>query len=218
MTWDNAPDFAQGRLPTQLGGVRVTVNGNPAFVYYISPTQINVLSPLDRTIGPVQIVVTNGGTASAPFTANIRRTLMRLHRWATDGSLRFVELARIELMTLSNTPHCPRRWYGLADRIASMRRRNLTLEIIQTEAVALGSFARERLIHADARRQPTASLYQLRTLHDTPEIAQAEADALAKALDWESDPELRRVLSSRIADLQACLQPLTTLESPACER
>jgi uncharacterized protein (TIGR03437 family) len=72
MNWDNAPDFAQGKLPTQLGGVSVTVNGNPAFVYYISPTQINVLSPLDSTIGPVQIVVTSGGTPSAPFTANIR--------------------------------------------------------------------------------------------------------------------------------------------------
>jgi uncharacterized protein (TIGR03437 family) len=72
MNWDNAPDFAEGKLPTQLGGVSITVNGNPAFVYYISPTQINVLSPLDSTIGPVQIVVTSGGTASAPFTANIR--------------------------------------------------------------------------------------------------------------------------------------------------
>jgi trimeric autotransporter adhesin len=72
MNWDNAPDFAQGKLPTQLGGVSVTVNGKPAFVYYISPTQINVLSPLDSTIGPVQIVVTSGGTPSAPFTADIR--------------------------------------------------------------------------------------------------------------------------------------------------
>jgi uncharacterized protein (TIGR03437 family) len=55
-----------------LGGVGVTVNGNPAFVYYVSGTQINVLSPLDNTIGPVQIVVTNGGVSSASFTANKR--------------------------------------------------------------------------------------------------------------------------------------------------
>jgi uncharacterized protein (TIGR03437 family) len=72
MTWGSAPDFALGKMPTQLAGVSVTVNGKPAFVEFVSPTQVNVLSPLDSTIGPVQIVVTNGGTPSAPFTANKR--------------------------------------------------------------------------------------------------------------------------------------------------
>ena len=33
--WSNAPDFAQGKLPTQLGGVSATVNGKPAFVYFL---------------------------------------------------------------------------------------------------------------------------------------------------------------------------------------
>ena len=72
LTWSNAPEFASGMMPTQLGGVSVTVNGKPAFVYFISGTQVNVLTPLDSTIGPVQIVVTNGGTSSAPFTVNMR--------------------------------------------------------------------------------------------------------------------------------------------------
>ena len=36
MTWDIAPEFASGTMPTQLGGVSVTVNGKPAFVYYVS--------------------------------------------------------------------------------------------------------------------------------------------------------------------------------------
>lgn len=71
-TWNNAPDFASGKLPTQLGGVSVTVNGKPAFVYFVSPTQINVLTPLDGTTGSVAVVVTTSGTSAPPFQVNIR--------------------------------------------------------------------------------------------------------------------------------------------------
>jgi uncharacterized protein (TIGR03437 family) len=72
ITWTSAPDFAMGKMPTQLSNVSVTVNGNPAFIYYASATQINVLTPLDSTVGPVQIVVTNGGVVSFQFTATLR--------------------------------------------------------------------------------------------------------------------------------------------------
>ncbi|HEY6344906.1 MAG TPA: SMP-30/gluconolactonase/LRE family protein [Bryobacteraceae bacterium] len=72
ITWSSAPEFALGMMPTQLSGVSVKVNGNPAFIYYVSATQINVLTPLDSTLGPVQIVVTNGSNSSAPFTATLR--------------------------------------------------------------------------------------------------------------------------------------------------
>jgi uncharacterized protein (TIGR03437 family) len=72
ITWSNAPDFASGRMPTQLSNVSATVNGNPAYTYFVSPTQINVLTPLDSTLGPVPIVVTNGTNSSAPFTATLR--------------------------------------------------------------------------------------------------------------------------------------------------
>ena len=47
----------------------VTVNGKAAFVYYISPTQINILTPPDALPASPQVVVTNSGVASAPFTA-----------------------------------------------------------------------------------------------------------------------------------------------------
>src|ERR1700722_3904217 len=36
-------DFVNKQLPVKLQGVSVTVNGNSAFVYYISPTQVNIL-------------------------------------------------------------------------------------------------------------------------------------------------------------------------------
>jgi uncharacterized protein (TIGR03437 family) len=38
-------------------------------VYYISPVQVNILTPPDAMAGPVQVVVTVKGAASAPFTA-----------------------------------------------------------------------------------------------------------------------------------------------------
>jgi uncharacterized protein (TIGR03437 family) len=61
-------DFAGNRMPTQLDGVSVTMNGENAYVYYISPSQVNVLTPLDLAVGPVQVRVANGGALSAVFT------------------------------------------------------------------------------------------------------------------------------------------------------
>ena len=72
MTWESAREFASGRMPTGLGGVSVTVNGKPAFVYYVSPTQLNVLSPLDDGIAAAQIVVTSGGRSSLPFSVPMK--------------------------------------------------------------------------------------------------------------------------------------------------
>jgi uncharacterized protein (TIGR03437 family) len=62
-------DFAGNQMPVQLDHVSVTVNGKSAYVYYISPTQVNVLTPPDAMSGPVQVAVTNNGAASASFMA-----------------------------------------------------------------------------------------------------------------------------------------------------
>jgi uncharacterized protein (TIGR03437 family) len=65
--WQSS-DFVNGALPTSLQGVSVTINGVPAYISYISPTQINVLAPDDSTIGNVPVQVTTGGVASNAFT------------------------------------------------------------------------------------------------------------------------------------------------------
>ena len=78
--WSSASSFLQGQMPTQIGGISVTINGKPAYVYYYcsaatsscASDQVNVLGPLDSTTGPVQIVVTSGTTPSAPFTATLQ--------------------------------------------------------------------------------------------------------------------------------------------------
>ena len=61
-----AGDFVNGMLPVSLQGVSVTIDGLPAYIDYISPSQINVLAPDDATVGPVQVVVT---TAQQPSNA-----------------------------------------------------------------------------------------------------------------------------------------------------
>jgi uncharacterized protein (TIGR03437 family) len=70
-TW-TASEVVNGNLPTSLDGVSVTIDGRPAFVEYISPSQINVQAPSDSVVGAVNVVVTNNGAASAPATAQLQ--------------------------------------------------------------------------------------------------------------------------------------------------
>jgi len=56
-------DFFTGLMPDQLDGVSVKVNGKTAFVYYVSPTQVNILTPPEAIQGPVQVQLTNAGVA-----------------------------------------------------------------------------------------------------------------------------------------------------------
>jgi len=61
-------DFVNNQLPLQLDAVTVTVNGKSAFVEYISPTQVNILTPPDPIQGTVQLLMSSGGKNSAPVT------------------------------------------------------------------------------------------------------------------------------------------------------
>jgi len=67
-------DFAKNQLPTNLDRVSVTVNGESAYVYYISPTQVNILTPPDSMTGSVAVVVTNNGAISAPYLVQAQVT------------------------------------------------------------------------------------------------------------------------------------------------
>jgi uncharacterized protein (TIGR03118 family) len=72
-TWGTA-DFVNGKLPIQLDGVSVTIDGKPAYVYYVSPTQIDVIAPADSTSGSVPVVVTNNAVASASASTQLAAT------------------------------------------------------------------------------------------------------------------------------------------------
>ncbi len=65
--WSNF--IVNGNLPTQFDGVSVTVGGQPAYVEYVSPGQINVVAP-NIAPGPVSVVVKNSLGVSPAFQAN----------------------------------------------------------------------------------------------------------------------------------------------------
>ena len=62
-------DFTNNQMPAQLDAISATVNGKAAYVYYISPSQIDVLTPPDAMSGPVLVQVTNNGATTSSFTA-----------------------------------------------------------------------------------------------------------------------------------------------------
>jgi uncharacterized protein (TIGR03437 family) len=58
-----------GNFPTSLGGTSVTIDGKAAYLWYVSPTQINLQVPDDAASGNVPVVVTTAnGVAFATVT------------------------------------------------------------------------------------------------------------------------------------------------------
>lgn len=67
-TWDNF--IVNGNLPTKVDGVGVSVGGQPAYVYYINPGQINFIVP-DVEPGSQQVTVSNSLGTSAAVTVSV---------------------------------------------------------------------------------------------------------------------------------------------------
>jgi uncharacterized protein (TIGR03437 family) len=65
-TDDWSQSIVNGALPTSLNGVKVTMGGKSAYVYFISPGQLNVLAP-DVPAGPISVTVTTPSGTSANF-------------------------------------------------------------------------------------------------------------------------------------------------------
>ena len=58
-------------LPFELAGVRMTVSGLDAPLFFVSPTQINFQAPQETPLGAVGIVVQRGSSASPPIIATV---------------------------------------------------------------------------------------------------------------------------------------------------
>lgn len=65
-TDDWSSSIVNGALPTAVDGVSVTMGGKPAYVYFISQGQLNVLAP-DVPAGPINVTVKTAGGTSANF-------------------------------------------------------------------------------------------------------------------------------------------------------
>jgi len=71
--WNADTEIINGKLPTSLDGVSITVNNKPAAIYFISPTQINFQAPTDSALGPVSVTVSNANGTSAAAVAQLQR-------------------------------------------------------------------------------------------------------------------------------------------------
>lgn len=78
---NRADEIVNGRRPTSMDGVSVTVNGKPAYFFFVSPGQLNLVSPDDDATGPVPVVVTVNGQASEPATVQLARYSPAFFLW-----------------------------------------------------------------------------------------------------------------------------------------
>ncbi len=82
-------DFLNGAMPVQVDGVGATVNGKSGFVYYISPKQVNILTPPDAISGPVQVQLTTGGVTSNIVTVQAQPQSLSFFEFVS-GALHYV--------------------------------------------------------------------------------------------------------------------------------
>src|SRR5581483_305554 len=76
---NDADDLTPGiQLPTELGGLSVSVNGRLAPLFFVSPNQINYVVPAEtETDGPATVVVTDAqGTVLAQGTLNMATKML----------------------------------------------------------------------------------------------------------------------------------------------
>ena len=72
LNWSNA--FNGVNAPTSLAGTTVTIGGQPAFIAYDSPGQVNALVPSNVGTGQQQITVTTAIGTSNSYTVNVNPT------------------------------------------------------------------------------------------------------------------------------------------------
>jgi uncharacterized protein (TIGR03437 family) len=68
--WAGA-DFNGVNAPTSLDGTKVTIGGQPAFIDYISPGQVNAQVPSNVAAGPQPVIVTTAAGASSAYTITV---------------------------------------------------------------------------------------------------------------------------------------------------
>jgi uncharacterized protein (TIGR03437 family) len=78
-------EVVNGKLPTSLDGVSVTINNKPASVYFISQKQIDVLAPDDTALGLVDVVVTNNGMVSSTAAAELQPYAPAFFQWGATN-------------------------------------------------------------------------------------------------------------------------------------
>jgi uncharacterized protein (TIGR03437 family) len=94
-SWTGSDFSGSNNLPTQLDGVSVTVNGKPAYLYFISPAQLNVLTPADAMQGSVPVQVTTAQGVSNVVSAGESALSPALFTFSPQGG-RYVAAVRAD--------------------------------------------------------------------------------------------------------------------------
>jgi len=68
-------------MPTSLDGTSVTIGGAPAYINYVSPGQVNIITPPNVTGVNLPVVVTLDGQASATFNVTIQSLAPSFFTW-----------------------------------------------------------------------------------------------------------------------------------------
>ena len=63
----SADDFVDGVAPISLADVKVFMDGKPAFVYFVSPNQVDCIAPDGLAAGEIDVAVMKGESMSAAF-------------------------------------------------------------------------------------------------------------------------------------------------------
>ncbi len=81
-SWSNA--IVDGKLPVSLDGVSVSIGGQPGYIAYVSPTQINAVAP-DVGSGSVSltVTVTNSGVTSTPVNTLAASVQPAFFQWGS---------------------------------------------------------------------------------------------------------------------------------------
>ncbi len=105
-------DIQGGRLPTILSGtgLRVWVNHIAAFIYYVSPTQINALLPTILTPGPAEVQVQLDSTWGPVALINLVAASPALFQ--LDGATVIATHTDGALIT-TQSPAAPGEWIAL---------------------------------------------------------------------------------------------------------
>ena len=80
--WDS--HIVNGALPTNLDGVTVNIGSVAAYVSYVSPTQINLLTPSNLGLGSVNVQVTNSNGASAAYPVTSQQYAPGFFQWLNN--------------------------------------------------------------------------------------------------------------------------------------
>lgn len=105
--WANA--VVDGNLPVSLDGVSVSVGGQPAYISYVSPTQINAVAPNVGT-GTEPVIVTTPNGASQPFMAIAQSVEPAFFQWgnyAVATHLDYSPAAANGTLSVSTAPAAP---------------------------------------------------------------------------------------------------------------